>query len=275
MDSISFTAFSKSGPNDHATSPAREATSREVRLFWTGGWDSTFRLLQLSQEQGIDVRPMYIRDNSRPSMRCELASMAAILPDVRAMSKARVLNVELYDRSAILRDLPDKEISDAYDRLADQFKLGYQYQLFALLCKGLGIRVECGIENSPRSLARAAIEAQCLLVPCEEEPLGGAKRLRAVSKGEVRDAELVLGCLDLGILGVSKVEARRISEKMGWMPIMRKTWFCYTPVEGRPCGVCGPCQDAMNEGMRWRIPLSSQLRYYARSLREKAGRRIG
>lgn len=200
----------------------------------------------------------------------ELLAMCDILQDVRGIAKARVQDVKLYDRGAIVRDFTDDEISAAYARLAHDFKLGYQYELFALLCKGLGVRVECAVENSQRSKAKTAIDAQCRLVACEEERLGTEVRYRVVSKGESADAELVFGLLDFGTLGVSKLDALHAAEQNGWMPIMRKTWFCHAPVGGKPCGICNPCRDAMNEGMRWRTPLSSQLRYHMRHLRSTA-----
>ena len=133
-------------------------------------------------------------------------------------------------------------------------------EMFALLCEGLGIRAECAVEDSPRSKARRAIDAQCLLVPCGEGPYG---RFRVVSKGASSDAATVLGRLDFGMLDVSKVEAKRIAQESGWMPVMRRTWFCHAPVNGKPCGICNPCKDAMVEGMRWRMPLSARLRYWA------------
>jgi 7-cyano-7-deazaguanine synthase len=194
----------------------------------------------------------------------ELAAMRDILPQVRANARARVLDVDLYDRGAICRDFPNEGISVAYGRLAEEFGLGYQYEAFALLCEGLGIRAECAVEDSPRSKAKRAIDAQCLLVPCDEGPCG---RLRVVAKGASSDAATVLGRLDFGMLDVSKVEAKRVAQESGWMPVMRRTWFCHAPVNGKPCGTCNPCKDAMAEGMRWRMPLSSQLRYHAWRLR--------
>lgn len=239
---------------------------KEVRLLWTGGWDSTFRLLQLSQAEGVVVRPLYVRDRARGSMANELAAMGAILPQVRALAQARVLDVDLYDAGAIRADFPDERVSAACTRLAEEFRLGYQYELFALLCRGLDVRAECCVEDSPRSHAKAVIDAQCELVPLEDAPLAGAVRYRAVAKGACADGALVFSHLDLPMLAVSKVEAQRVSEQMGWMPIMRRTWFCFGPMHGRPCGLCGPCRDAMNEGMRWRLPLSARLRYHTRSL---------
>ena len=238
-----------------------------VSILWTGGWDSTFRLLELSQIEGLFVRPIYIRDRGRPSMAYELAAMCDILPQVRGIARARVLDVDLYDRGAICRDFPNEGISAAYGRLAEEFGLGYQYETFALLCEGLGIRAECAVEDSPRSKAKRAIDAQCLLVPCGESPCG---RYRVVSKGASSDAATVFGRLDFGMLDVSKVEAKRVARESGWMPIMRRTWFCHAPINGKPCGTCNPCKDAMAEGMRWRMPLSSRLRYYAWRLRSAA-----
>lgn len=46
------------------------------------------------------------------------------------------------------------------------------HETFALLCEGLGIRAECAVEDSPRSKAKRAIDAQCLLVPCDEGSYG-------------------------------------------------------------------------------------------------------
>ena len=244
---------------------------REIRLLWTGGWDSTFRLLQLSQVEAVVVRPMYVRDRARGSMANELAAMKDILPRVRALARARVLDVDLYDAGAIRAGFPDEEVSAACARLAEEFRLVYQYELFALLCRGLDVRAECCVEDSPRSHAKAVIDAQCELVPLEDAPLAGAVRYRAVPKGTCGDGALVFARLDLPMLAVSKVEAQRVSEQMGWMPIMHRTWFCFGPMRGRPCGLCGPCQDAMNEGMRWRLPLSARLRYHTRFLRGRKG----
>ena len=38
------------------------ATARAVKLLWTGGWDSTFRLLQLLLLYEKKVQPYYIID---------------------------------------------------------------------------------------------------------------------------------------------------------------------------------------------------------------------
>ena len=38
-----------------------------VQILWTGGWDSTFRLLQLLLELKLEVIPHYVIDDTRES----------------------------------------------------------------------------------------------------------------------------------------------------------------------------------------------------------------
>ena len=42
--------------------------------------------------------------------------------------------------------------------------------------------------------------------------------------------------------------------------------FCHSPINGEPCGLCGPCDDAMNTGMEWRMPPAAQKRYKRKGL---------
>lgn len=48
-----------------------------VRLLWTSGWDSTFRLLQLVVEKGATVLPIYIISD-RKSTPTEIETMNKI-----------------------------------------------------------------------------------------------------------------------------------------------------------------------------------------------------
>ncbi|MEM2293044.1 MAG: hypothetical protein QXX41_07180, partial [Nitrososphaerota archaeon] len=57
-------------------------TDAEVNLFWTGGWDSTFRLLYLVFVKKKSVQPFYIVDTGRPSTLHELRAMHVIKEEV-------------------------------------------------------------------------------------------------------------------------------------------------------------------------------------------------
>ena len=54
-----------------------------VNLLWTGGWDSTFRLLQLLLSHRVPVVPYDLEDPTRASTRIELDTMARITAHLR------------------------------------------------------------------------------------------------------------------------------------------------------------------------------------------------
>jgi hypothetical protein len=42
---------------------------------------------------------------------------------------------------------------------------------------------------------------------------------------------------------------------------MNKTIFCHRPINNQPCGECNPCEQAMNDGMKYRFSYSALYRY--------------
>ncbi|MFO7857943.1 MAG: hypothetical protein R6V11_03385, partial [Ectothiorhodospiraceae bacterium] len=58
---------------ESSSSSNHSATPR--RVFWTGGWDSTFRVLDLVLHQGEHVVPFYVRDETRQSIEQETRVM--------------------------------------------------------------------------------------------------------------------------------------------------------------------------------------------------------
>ena len=55
-------------------------------------------------------------------------------------------------------------------------------------------------------------------------------------------------------------------ERNKFKEIIEKTWFCHRPIFGRPCGRCGPCKDALNEGLNWRVPIFGRILGWSRSI---------
>ncbi|NRR75753.1 hypothetical protein HRD57_10360 [Tetragenococcus halophilus] len=51
-------------------------------ILWTGGWDSTFRVLSLVILQNKEVQPYYIIDPGRASNEVELLTMEKIKKEV-------------------------------------------------------------------------------------------------------------------------------------------------------------------------------------------------
>jgi len=46
------------------------------------------------------------------------------------------------------------------------------------------------------------------------------------------------------------------AKENGWMEMIS---FCRRPKNGRPCGLCGPCSDAIEFGLGFRLPLKSRV----------------
>jgi hypothetical protein len=59
-----------------------------VNILWTGGWDSTFRMLQLSTKD-IIIQPFYIIDDNRVSRNFELNAIRTITEDIRNLASTQ------------------------------------------------------------------------------------------------------------------------------------------------------------------------------------------
>jgi len=64
---------------------------------------------------------------------------------------------------------------------------------------------------------------------------------------------------------LEKKDEEHIARENGWLDIMELSWFCHTPIDGKPCGLCGPCDDAMNTGMEWHLSEEAKKRYKHRT----------
>jgi hypothetical protein len=73
------------------------------------------------------------------------------------------------------------------------------------------------------------------------------------------------------ILGWTKVQMRDWACDHGLDDVLEQTWFCHTPVRGRPCGSCNPCQYAVAEGMSYRLTWLGRLRYRLHVVRRGSG----
>ena len=82
-----------------------------VNILWTGGLDSTYRVLELSRLPVI-IKPYYIWDKTRGSIKQELNAMKKISHDiaVNPATKAKLLPVNVVMDSDI-KD--DSEITNA------------------------------------------------------------------------------------------------------------------------------------------------------------------
>ena len=235
-----------------------------VNVLWTGGWDSTFRIIQLSTKD-IIIQPHYLKDN-RKSQNFELNAIRLITEDIRNLASTRctIRDLILMNISDIKED---KDITQAYKNLAENYRLGIQYDWLARYSKNIK-DIEIGDENgsSIDSIIYGAIKAN-----------GDTKRIVDDIKGEYyiidksvssNDIIKVFGNYHYPILFYSKLEMKKEAEEMGFMDIMNKTWFCHTPINNKPCGRCVPCVGTIKKGLEYRLSNAALRRYKMRKFNE-------
>lgn len=234
-----------------------------VSLLWTGGWDSTFRLLQLAT-QPVSIQPIYVINSDRPSASYEQAAMKRIISIVRERFPAQVLDVRHYDIAWIRQNCMNEPISTAFAYLRKTYNLGTQYEWLSMLLNKLNLDAECAIVRQYHGKVEKAIHTEGRIAPVENDFLPG--RMHILPDGEGNAVYTLFRHIILPLLSVSKKEEEQIARDNGWMDIMLLTWFCHTPIHGEPCGICSPCDDAMNTGMEWRLPDKAKQRYRYRTL---------
>ncbi len=238
----------------NATEPNADAGPAVTNLLWTGGWDSTFRLLVLVLLHRQTVQPFYLVDPYRPSTLHEVRAMALIrkaleryAPDqVGTLLPTRIYSTEDLTRSA--------EIRERYDLLKREWNLGAQYEWLALFVDRYDVR---DLELSVHSDDKFGFVR------------GVAERFETARTGEywkIREHDVppeiaLFRPFTFPMLGWSKVRMRQVARENGFEDILEQTWFCHKPIHGKPCGLCAPCTFVLDEGMGHRIPRAAKMRH--------------
>ena len=224
----------------------------EVNLLWSGGWDSTFRLLYLVLIEKRCVQPYYIIDIQRLSTLHELRAMHAIREEV---TKRNPQLADLIKPTIIvsIHDIkPDPDITAKFNRLREKLPkpIGPQYEWFARFAKRWKIpNIELCVEfseHAPNTLVN-------LLSKYMDDSF-------QIKQCEDNDDISIFSFFSFPLLKLSKNDMKRIAAENGFLDILEKTWFCHKPWRNRPCGICGPCNLAIKEGFGYRIPRISRLR---------------
>lgn len=229
------------------------------KILWTGGWDSTFRLLQLVLIEKIDVQPIYIKDTDRKSNNKELEAIDKIL---KALFKPfpeaqkRISPLIIIDKNEILID---QQLEESYNKISKTQKIGTQYLWIASFCKQNNINsIELSIEKDNRINS-----FYNFIVPFFNKHLNNPN---LHLEEEVNNLFHYFG---FNLFEVTKIDILKISKENGWMEIMNLTWFCHRPKNDKPCGKCKPCLTAFTEGLNFRIPINRRIHSYIKLFKNK------
>lgn len=243
--------------------------SRIVHLFWTGGLDSTYRMVELSRKDCV-IQPHYII-TSRKTVGQELRAMAKILSILQSDKRtiATIQPLEIFSKGD-LEDYPD--IQSAYMQLYEEknFKSG-QYRLLARYARQKELKLEIGLQFSENGSVVKVID-ESVLMDC---PDNSDVMIIDPVKGSHEWASFTLFhdfLFPKSLYHKTKIEEIEELKKLGYDKVLKNVWSCLSPVLGMPCGHCLPCRSALQEGAGMMVPFVGYILggirlYYRKTLR--------
>lgn len=236
---------------------AGQRDADRVQLLWTGGWDSSFRLMQLVLVERRPVQPIYVIDTGRPSMLFELCAMEAI----RAGLLARLSDPSLVAPTQFLMASdypPGPEDAAIGARIRRATKMGTQYVWLSGPAAALGwSNVELSIEHYGSGLSDWG-------------------RVIFDEPGKLNDSPeaRLFRFWSFPVIHLTKDAMREIARSEGFLDLLVMRWSCFRPLRGRPCGRCNPCKLTHHEGVEFAnfflVGIRDFVRNAAKGLRDPA-----
>jgi len=227
-----------------------------VNMLWTGGFDSSYRMIQLSKLD-VTIQPYYLCDNRR-SEQLELNAISAITADIRMHPKTICTILPLIT-SKVIDIEPDSEITEAFQRLYNETEIGSQYEWLSRFAKTVD-GLEICLEQSENGKAY-----KCIMNNGDVKKITEGIIAYSIIDKEISNPDLfkVFGNFrfPLPLFELTKAETIEEYKKLGFEDSINKTWFCHTPIRNKACGVCNPCKSVVKEGLSFRLSASAISRY--------------
>ena len=210
-----------------------------VQLLWTGGWDSSFRLLQLLLIEKRAVQPIYVISLGRRTALLEFQAMErmrqALLPRLRDPAQLLPTKVAIQDQYPARQ-----ELADLWESINSRARLGAQYLWLASVAEALDWRgVELSLEAYPGGMAEF-------------------EHLVFDAPGRLNDSPeaALFSRFTFPVMHLTKREMGDIAREHGFYDILMQRWFCQDPVGGKACGHCRPCRLANRDGVDFAGPVA-------------------
>jgi 7-cyano-7-deazaguanine synthase in queuosine biosynthesis len=217
-----------------------------ITLLWTGGWDSTFRLLEILLIEKKKVTPHYIIDPGRRSTMFELSSMARIRD--RVISKFP--DLEMHFSPLVIshiHEIPaDKEVSGWFAELRSKARIGTQYEWLASYARYKHLHeLELCIEKHPE-------EDFGPLDHLIHSSINGLRHETRIINTNTEPALRLFSNFRFPVIDRTKLMMQAEAESNGFLEFMSLIWFCHRPsAKGKLCGYCRPCRLAKSSGLTY------------------------
>ena len=218
--------------------------SDSKNVLWTGGWDSTFRIIQL-YKRGLTLQPIYVIDSGRKSTQKEIETIQLLTELISSKfneSEGKILPLELIEKKSIPKNLYLKLI---YKLIKRRRRIGKQYYWIA--CLALNYK---GLEQGFHKEDRDSLIYFNELLEIEDET-GGANWVSHPKKMDFYRRQIFKN-IRFPLAYISKLEMKKYAEEHDFIDIMNKTWFCHRS-QDKPCGECAPCKQYVIDGFGYRL----------------------
>ena len=213
-------------------------------VLWTGGWDSTFRIIQL-YSRGLILQPIYVIDSGRPSTQKEIETMHLITEQIHAkfnVPNGKILPVKLIQKDTIPSNLYLKLI---YKLIKRNRRIGKQYYWLACLAREYE-----GLEQGFHKEDRDQLIYLDELSEIKDETSGRNWEVNPKKMDFLRCQ--IFKNIRFPLAYISKMEMKNYAEEHGFLDIMNNTWFCHSSNE-KPCGKCAPCKQYVIDGFGFKL----------------------
>lgn len=236
-----------------------EKSNRIVNILWTGGWDSSYRMVELSR-MDITIQPIYVYGEGRSSENYELKAMQNILIkiDEKNETTAEILPIDFirFDNIKLNND-----ISKAYNSITKEIHLGGQYEWLPCLALKYN-NLEIGIEKAHPEQS-GAINAIKNFGEMQYDRKQDTYLLDV--NNSTQNLKILFQNLSFPIINKTGEDMKKNILLWGYEDVMENAWMCFTPIFGKPCGTCNPCKSKMETNMGFMLPSNSKRRYKNRN----------
>lgn len=235
-------------------------------IFWTGGYDSTFLLIQALIIEGYPVQPIYIKCQNldtkfgitgRKNQDKEIETMKLlrkqIISDFPHVKPMFLPTLYVY---SIKKDMV---ITNKFKKIHQQF--GFftrdvtQYERMARFSIHFNKNIEVGLEKCGTGLDFATQDMrkyegtkECQIFNLEE--LSNLNDLEKINNNFDIQKDYtnlhIFNNFRFPIVHMTKEDVKQFSARQKILYLLQMTWTCWYPKNGKPCNTCPQCSKRIN-----------------------------
>lgn len=225
---------------------------KQINLLWTGGFDSTFRLCQLSFKE-VEVQPVYfcVEDAfDRTNYKKEIEAQEKILPIIRQKPQTKAI---IHPPIRLTQhDLPQNaDIDTAYKNQCQCGKIPGQLRFLSklpLLYPNLEYCMEGPTLKRRKSGYKIGKTHQFLLEHGFRFKFNADGSTMMNTDHADPELRLLFGGFTFPILGITETDMVPWIRQWGYEDIFSQTWTCDFGND-EPCGVCHNCETKWASGL--------------------------